>query len=476
MFKGWRQLETWQKILWLGLIVVWLVLLYLAIRPTGVAIYRVNDWSGTYFLHKFGPPERWATSSGGLVMIGEPGYFYVRPTRRFNQAEITIKWRKSSNVPLEVGVLVDRAHWQYITKPLNNPVLNNLHWPSLMNGSYCLWQRKPVYSSWQDFINNPPPASQLALYNFSWPLAITPKLDNYQAKANWQTLPGKWRGSQHLIVYVGPGESLAWRLTAVSDSVKPLTADEREIEVNIYGPDSTRIQSSRFSLEQEQVSQEIIIPSKVAAVYNIEIKASSKILFTLATKQSIFSWQNQVWPVFSPDFSWQMWTDVPELTAQTIQPTSCETINVGSQSLTIDSTYKQYHIITEDPVTEIKGRGGDIQFSGNGVFSLSSEVFNPYPRRVGRFLDKDPDINFVAANYEMPSCNEQICKASAVLPLKEAFWQPNDGYQFIIAVSGGQLSTSSPLTIEEIQVKLSGSNLWQAIEHKLQFLWLKLTR
>ena len=86
MFKRWRQLKLWQKIFWLGLIIVWLSLLYLAVRPTGIASYQVKNRSGNYFFHKFRPPERWATSSDALIMIGEPGYFYVRPTRRFKQA------------------------------------------------------------------------------------------------------------------------------------------------------------------------------------------------------------------------------------------------------------------------------------------------------------------------------------------------------------------------------------------------------
>lgn len=125
-------------------------------------------------------------------MTGEPGYFYLRPTR-FNQAEITIKWRQSDDFPLEVGVLVDRAHWQYITKPLNNPILNNLSWPSVAEGSYHLCVAASIFKLAR-FYNNPPPASQLALYNFSWPLAMVPMLDNYQANTNWQELPGKWRG------------------------------------------------------------------------------------------------------------------------------------------------------------------------------------------------------------------------------------------------------------------------------------------
>jgi hypothetical protein len=303
---------------------------------------------------------------------------------------------------------------------------------------------------------------------------MVPMLDNYQANTNWQELPGKWRGSQHLIVYVGEGESLAWRLAATSDSIKPLAADEKVVEVNVYDPSNIRRQSSRFSLDQGRIDQEIAISSMDAGVYRVEIKASPKVLFTLTTKQSIFSWRDQIWPVFGPDFSWQIWTDVPDLTAQTIEPTSRQVISVGGEPLSLDNTYEQYHIITNGPISQIKGRGGDIQFSGSGVFSLSSTVFNPYPRRVDSFLAKNPDINFIAADYQAPSCSKQICEASAVLPLKDAFWYPDDGYQFIISVGDNQLSTSTPLTIEEIQVKLSGSNLWQAIKHRLQFLWSKL--
>ncbi|NCU44782.1 hypothetical protein EOM71_03850, partial [Candidatus Falkowbacteria bacterium] len=356
---------------WLLLVIGWLVLLFLASRPFGLATYKLSNQAGNYFIHKLGPAERWSTSSNSLIMTGQPGYFFLRPTRPFRQAEITVTWQpRADDTYLEAGILMDKANWQYQTKPLNHPGLNKLTWPELTSGSYHLWQKKLIYPTWEQFLVNLPAANQLAVYNWSPSSSISSQPDNYQVGQVWQNIPGQWRGLQQIITYLTDNESLAWRLAITSDAFKNLTADERRIEVNITNSVNQRLWSEQRFLEGNHLDWLITAGPWPAGTYRLEIKASRQLLMSLATKQTVFGWQGQIWPVAPTDFKWQLWTDAPQVTVQTIQPASRQKIMINQQPLDIQETYQQYHFETKATSTEINLSAGDIQLAGNGIFSL----------------------------------------------------------------------------------------------------------
>lgn len=463
-FKSWwfNQPRV-RQILWLLLVIGWLILLFLASRPLGRATYSLQNQTGNYFIHKLGPAERWVTSSQALIMTGQPGYFFLRPTRPFRQAEITVTWQpRTEAVYLETGILMDKANWQYQTKPLNHPGLNDLTWPLLTSGSYRLWQKQPVYQNWQQFTSNPPDLSRLAVYNWSPTSVSSSQPDNYQIGQTWQNIPGHWRGIQQIITYLADNEPLAWRLAITSDALKDLTADERRIEVNITNSANQRLWSEQRFLDGDYLEWPISAGPWPAGAYRLEIKASRQLLINLATKQTVFGWQGQVWPVAPAGFKWQFWTDAPRIIAQTIQPASRQVIKVNQQSLDIKETYQQYQIETAATSTEISLSGGDIQLAGNGIFSLKPVIFNPQLRRVNQLSDAQlASFDFIAANYQAPICNQQFCSATAKLSLIGANWQSGDGYKIMLAADNSQLSTTSPLIIKEIKVKLSGQTLLQ---------------
>ncbi len=473
MLTLFRKLKTWwvnQTIavrgLWLVLVLGWLVLLWLAARPFGVATYQVANRPGNYFIHKFGPTERWSTSSADLIMIGQPGYFFLRPTRPFNQAEVTITWQnRQTDTYLEAGILMDRANWQYQSQPLNHPGLNKLDWPVVTAGTQQLWQKKPVYQTWADFVGRLPNPSQLAVYNWSPSSTSSFLLSDYQASQTWQDIPGQWRGLQQIVAYFGDDEQLAWRITATTDSLKELTADERLIEVNITDSANQRLWSDQRRLDGDQLDWSIVAGPWPAGAYRLEIKANRQLLLKLATKQTVFGWQGQVWPVAAAGYQWHFWTDAPEITAQTIQPASRQTIMINRQPLNLSETYQQYSVETLATSSEISLSGGDIQLAGSGIFSLKPSIFNPQWRRAGRLSAKQlAGFDFIAADYQLPICNELYCSATAKLSLIGADWQPGDGYQIMLAANHSQLSTTSPLVIQEISIKLRGATIWQFME------------
>lgn len=465
-----KKLKSWwlnqprvRQILWLLSMIGWLTLLFLASRPFGLATYSLSSQADNYFIHKLEPIERWATSNGNLIMTGQPAYFFLRPTRPFSQAEITVTWQQRDQATyLETGILMDKANWQYQIQPLNQPVLNKLDWPALASGSYHLWQKQPVYSTWEQFLATPPDSTKLAVYNWSPNLSSFSQPENYQIRQTWQDISGQWRGVQQIITYLAADEPLAWRLIITSDTLKNLTADERRIEVNITDSANQRLWSEQRLLENNRLDWSILAGPWSAGAYRLEIKASSKLLINLSTKQSLFSWQGQVWPVAPADYLWQFWTDATQITAQTIQPASRQKIIINQQSLDIEETYQQYQIDTQTTSTTISLLAGDIQLAGNGLFSLRPTIFNPQLRRVSQLSDIQlANFDFIAADYQPPICDQQFCSATAKLSLIGANWQPGDGYKIMLAAGNSQLSTTSPLIIKEIKLKLSGQTLWQ---------------
>lgn len=462
--------------LWLVLAVGWLVLFYLAVRPFGTAIYSATDQSGNYFIHKLAPLERWATSSDDLIMVGQPSYFFLRPTRPFRQAEITVAWQpRSEDTYLEAGVLMDKANWQYQTQPLNNPALNRLAWPSVASGTYRLWQKQPTFKTWDQFVAGPLLSLKLGVYNWSPSSSVALKMSGYKPSSAWQDVPGQWRGTQEIVTYLSDKEPLAWRLAVTSDAFKTLTDSERQIDINVTDSLNHQLWSGQRRLSSDRLDWEIIAGSWPAGAYRLEIKASHKLLLQLATKQSVFGWQGQIWPVAATGYQWKIWTDAPQIVAQTIQPLSRQIIKVGQQTLAINETYQQYRIDVEQSSAVIELFGGDIQLTGNGVFSLTPNIFNSQPRRIdGLSVQQLDRFDFIAANYQPPVCDEQLCQTTAVLSLVGADWQAGDGYKIMLASNNSQLSSTSPFVVKEIRVKLVGQTVSQFLASLPLRLWKKI--
>ncbi|HNW55783.1 MAG TPA: hypothetical protein PKN62_01770, partial [bacterium] len=307
------------KFFWLALLLLWLAILTLAIRPFGSAKYTVNNFKGNYFIHKLSPPERWASSTDDLIMIGQPTYFFLRPSRPFNQAEIKLTWRqRQTPTYLEAGVLLDKANWQYRMIPLANSALDQLTWSVIEQDGYRLWQKKTEYKSWEQFLTKLPSTDQLAVYYWSPTSTKNIVKADYVAAADWQEIPGRWRGPQQLSLYLGAEEKLNWRLTASNDSNEQLKNDEKKIEINIWDNQGQRLWTETRQILDNQLSFDITAGPWPAGAYRLEIKASSRIVFEMSTKQTVFAWQGQVWPVGQAGQTWQIWTDVPEVIAQTI--------------------------------------------------------------------------------------------------------------------------------------------------------------
>lgn len=452
------------KFLWWGWLVFMVILLILAIRPSGQATYFLDHRYGNYFIHKLTPPERWSTSSDQLILTGQPAYFFLRPSRLFKEAEIKLTWQQRQEpIYLEAGVLMDKANWQYQMAPLSNAALDQLTWPSVKSGDYQLWQRQNKYNSWSHFLSQLPDYKKLAVYYWS-PTTTKINVPDYSFSSEWQELPGQWRGPQQLVLYLGAEERLAWRLNVSSDSWDQLSATEKTIEINVWDYQGQRRWTNKRQISEQQLAYDVIVGPWEAGVYRLEIKASPRILFKLATKQTVFAWQGQIWPVGQLEKGWQIWTDVPEVVMQTIQPTSRQVITIDKQIVDIDQTYQQFKVKTSAGNSSLQFKIGDVQLSGNGYFSLRPDIFRTQPFKVDKFLsEKLAQLDFIAAKYQTPDCFEGKCQATVKLSLAGADWQRGDGYKIMLAAADSQLTADNPIVLDRIEIKLAGSTIWQFI-------------
>ncbi|MCX6796691.1 MAG: hypothetical protein NTW06_04320, partial [Candidatus Falkowbacteria bacterium] len=160
-------------ILWslLGLVVLWL--LYMGIVPSGKITYDTDFKNDNFFIKKLTPAERvdeikrnvppslfQSFGEASQKIIGDPVYFSLRTPRRFNSANIEIKYKNNSELPIiETGVLVDKIVWRYNTKPIENRVIDQLSvkWNMIKSGETIFLQREKKYKSVEEFLKNLPP-------------------------------------------------------------------------------------------------------------------------------------------------------------------------------------------------------------------------------------------------------------------------------------------------------------------------------
>jgi hypothetical protein len=169
----------------------------------------------------------------------------------------------------------------------------------------------------------------------------------------------------------------------------------------------------------------------------------------------------------SDDQSITFYTNSHELSALTTNPGKLQTIKVGGAQLTIDETYKQYTIASEDELTKIVLNKDDIVLSGNGVFGFSKEaIIEPELKKV--WLNFNPDennINYTLADYRVPTKTDGWNIANAQFDISSAY-RENGKYSFLISLPGLKAEENkNQVILKEIRFDLQGKTLWDKIRY-----------
>lgn len=476
-----NQIKLIRTILWLALLVVVLFLIWEGLAPDGKKTYIYDFSSSNYFIGKLTPGERVnPIVNNEQVIIGDPVYFNLRTLRNFDQAKLTLKFKYQNNNGekinqppiIEAGPLVDKTIWRYDLKPINNEYLNNLsgQWAMVQNNNLMLLQREKKYSTVDNFLNNLPDFKTIALYSYN--LKNKYILSDYEPSNSIYTLDHALRGDYQFYTYI-KNEDLDFKFS-FSDINKNKDADP--ITLNLYHNDrlidsrSLEDDGNRTDNGQTSAPRELAfkLPHPEEGVYKIELRANDDIITnSIITKQIKLAFINKIRLANSDDQSITFYTNSHELSALTTNPGKLQTIKVGGAQLTIDETYKQYTIASEDELTKIVLNKDDIVLSGNGVFGFSKEaIIEPELKKV--WLNFNPDennINYTLADYRVPTKTDGWNIANAQFDISSAY-RENGKYSFLISLPGLKAEENkNQVILKEIRFDLQGKTLWDKIRY-----------
>lgn len=469
--------------LWAVLVLVVFWLLYMGVVPSGRISYVRDFKKENYFIERLTPKERVKLPAGGVQkIIGSPVYFYLETPRRFAKAELIFKYKNSDNLPLiEAGVLVDKKSWRYNLKPIENKALNQLAdiWSVLKEGSVILFQREKKYNSIDEFTNNPPQRSEIALYNANLKKDFI--LPGYEPQNKEQKIGFSLRGSWQAYVYI-KNEELNFSFDTV-DLNKNKDSDWADF--NLYFNSS--LMESRYlnddgivddsGKKSERGKMEFKIADLPEGVYKIELRASDDIIAkNIITKQKNVSFINKIWLAEGSGENIILYSDSDIISAQTTNPGRLQAIRVGESDLKISETYRQFSIKASGTAPEIKPEKDDIILAGNGMFSPDKDgLFNPEFKKVDENFNADEKgVNYILADYASPFEENGWKIGRVVLNLNGAFREDERGlfnrnagkYNFIISIPGLKVedNTDDGVEIKEIRINLEGANLWEKVK------------
>lgn len=482
-------------ILWTGLAVLTAWLLSMAVVPTGRVSYVYDFTKPNYFIKKLTPEERLAPLAGGAQAVkGDPVYFALRTQRTFDTARLTIKFRNPDKLPIiEAGVLVDKKIWRYDTRPLENKVIDELaqSWTMTREGETVLLQKEKRYDSIKDFLDKPPAESEIALYNYDWDREYL--LPGYEKKEKENIINQPLRGAYQFYTYI-KDEDLDFKFSLLDLNQNK---DSDPIELKLYyrdqlidsaelSDDGVREDNGKMSEARELRLREVNLPE---GVYKIELVINDDIVTSeIKTKQEKLSFINKIWlmekkigeslPPLNPTLTFPfvrggeesitLYTDSRTINAQTINPAKLQTITVGSSSLVVSETYRQFSLSSEGSFNEIKLAKDDTIVSGDGVFSFSSDaLINPNLKKVIAGFDSQKErVSYVLADYNFPeNAGDGWQTAQAEFNLKNAYREFYK-YSFLISIPGLRADdeVNDKIEIGEIRVDLRGTTLLEKIK------------
>ncbi len=462
-------------VLWHILAFFVLFFVYMSVVPSGHIAYTYNFKKDNSFISKLSPKDRVEVAEGGVQkIIGDPVYFSLETSRKFNEAILNIKYKNNNprdNPIIEAGVLVDKTVWRYKLEPIDNYFLNNIQDEWLVYGgadvSLFINPRKASssYDSLDSFLSNPPPGSEIAVYNYD--LNIDYVLENYASSSELKVFETDLRGAYQIIGYID-NEDLFFDFSFIDLNENK---DEDEININLYYHDqlidSVHLDDDGISEDSGEKSASrnlgFDLSNMPKGVYKIELRVGDDIITEkIETKQNKLSFLNKIWISDESISNFSVFTDSDIFHVQTLNPRSIQEIRYGTSTFGLSETFRQFSQTLEASTTELVFERGDIILAGNSVFSFELDsLLNPNIKKIDSTFDLDnAEVAYILSNYKKPEKMGSYFFREVKFDLSSAY-REDSKYSFLISVPGLKADDriGDSIEIEEIRVDLYGTNL-----------------
>lgn len=368
--------------------------------------------------NRLDPADAVGTKKTWQQMIQEPIYFETRIPRKFDKAEVKVKFSNPDKTFMQVGL---RTHgeleWNYDFLPLDNPALNSLSWPYLANDEISIWQKNKNYQTIEQFYSSLSSVNNLAVYAYN--LNRRYLMSQYKPSTNRKTIVRAIRGNHSFYTYI-KNETLdfIFKYNDINrmdgeDPWRIVVYDDKNNEVNkILIADDGK--TGRFDGASKILTANLFIKNLPEGVYRIELQAEDDIIFrSIDTAQKYITFINRLYLVDSKEYTdglvdlklepTSVYSTLGRVGFYTAHPAGLQRVGVGDQQIVdLNKTHTDFYITPKKLPTIIYVPVNDIKIFGRGLMALSEDTyFNPEIYNLRDFAET-PDIDYLLSSYKPP--------------------------------------------------------------------------
>ncbi len=463
--------------------------LYLAIVPSGEISYSWRFGEKSKFIGKLSPKDRLKNGK----IIGNPVYFSLYTPRSFDKARLEISYERvgdTAQYPIvEAGVLVDSKLWRYDLKTIENKILDDLslRWKRLRKNDLLLLQKPnlststKIYSSVDEFLNNPPSRNKIALYNYDFKKEFL--LADYATSTQRTKIFQALRGAYQFYTYI-KNEDLDFNFSFLDLNQNK---DKDDFDLLLFYNndliDSRQIDDDGISTDNGEKNVLPALHFSVSGLpeglYKLELRANDDIITkSIDSAQNKISFINSLRLFETGQENLKLYTNANVLNVKTINPKSKQKIKFADSVIDLSETYRQFSGKSRATSTlkEINLERDGVILGANGLFTFATSSFiNPKFTKVDAdFYDKISQIDYILAKYKSPKQEGGRKTAYLDFDISKAY-RENNKYNFIISIPGLRVedNKNGSFKIDKIKIILSGDKFWAIMKNKIRKIWKK---
>ncbi|MDP3941660.1 MAG: hypothetical protein Q8Q49_05120 [bacterium] len=415
--------------------------------PLGVTANYALDTDGGN-ISKLGPKERVTeVAQNGQTVFRQTHdlvYFTTKMPFVFDTARVHLTFQnKNPDQTIALG-FQDRETWHYAAKPYDVPFLNDLSWTH-SGKNPVLYQREKTYANADDFLARPPLHAFIGTYSYETEIgniALT-RLPDYKPVSKESLINSTpLRGKHVLYAYLDhepftmtiEKQDLNWYEDPDVMTVK--IYKDKDLVYQAIADDDGVTDSSKRVLPPRTLS--IKNPGKEfpeSGVYRIVIDANSDtIIKRIQTNLHKIVFQGTIFPVGNKDAytsvvastaATDVYTNALVLGASTYHSAGKQTMQVGTQTLSLTTLKSEEIMIPQEDITKVVIPKNDVMLNSYwGYFAFDKDqFFLPTPYRVLPITKKEDlkIVDYILTSYTPSSQKGAWKTAEGTFDISSAF-------------------------------------------------------
>lgn len=500
MFSEKRIVWLWRVgLFFAGLgIVGWILWHYFGVDGAFTLSYQFEERNS--YISKFSPIGRALEREQNLVngehyqrIISDPVYFSVDLPSAYPTIDVTLEYQNPAQKIVELGLRLsdqdDTTTIPYTFAPLENKFVDASNWDRVENDEYVLLQVNPIYTSVEDFLNNPPDQAKVGTYLTDFALPFVDPA--YQPSDRTIDITVPLRGRHNLYTYI---KKEPLHFTFTYEDINYAAGDDTwTLEVKRLGEviaTQTLTDDGVIGVTSQSNGShtaQVDLPDLDEGVYEVVLNAGDDIMFTrIQSSQDHLVFNKSIHLAGSSEYHQTipalvtnpttLYSDSSILTATAKHYAGIQDLQFYNTTLAIARTDVPF--VWENPVPgyfyEVTFPTNDVYVTNDTAFALDRDQwFDPWFgfRNLNQYTDEEQLEYIISKRYTEPTRVRGWVTATTTFDLTQAHRSDPTNIDFMLSAPG-LYSANGGLKVRKITITahkepITWSNLWQRLSQKL---------